>query len=227
MSLFDTTNQLYWFQRGLWEHKWPGRDFTQISPVSQTHWLSDWLTLISRLTREYWGGCSEARREGGRVDDGESVLEAHTHARSRIQPYRDRRGESETWRRRRGVRERERMSAERVALVPRSQTGPRWDTMGCIGSRTISKTLSVLIAFLFQVERRPARGREAIGDAPLACISPFRENVYVSMETFWLKAICPPGFDRDSARCSWEAGIESSAFSASGNWYPYVSACMR
>lgn len=60
------------------------------------------------------------------MDDGESVLEAHTHTRSCIQPYRDRRGESETWRRRRrGVRERERMSAERVALVPRSQTGPR------------------------------------------------------------------------------------------------------
>lgn len=59
------------------------------------------------------------------MDDGESVLEAHTHTCSRIQPYRDRRGESETWRRRRGVRERERMSAERVALVPRSQTGPR------------------------------------------------------------------------------------------------------
>lgn len=47
------------------------------------------------------------------MDDGESVLEAHTdthtHTRSRIQPYRDRRGESETWRRRRrGVRERRR-----------------------------------------------------------------------------------------------------------------------
>lgn len=59
-------NQLYWLQRDLWEHKWPGTDFAEISPVSQTHWLSDWLTLISRLTREYWGGCSEARRrEGG------------------------------------------------------------------------------------------------------------------------------------------------------------------
>lgn len=58
------------------------------------------------------------------MDDGESVLEAHTHTRSRIQPYRDRRAET---RRRRGVREREkeRMSAERVPLVPRSQTGPR------------------------------------------------------------------------------------------------------
>lgn len=32
------------------------------------------------------------------------------------------------------------------------------------------------------------------------------------METFWLKAVSPPGFDSDSAHCFWEAGMEVSAF---------------
>lgn len=61
------------------------------------------------------------------MDDGESVLEAHTHSLSHtaLQRQEGRVRDAEKKKRSEREREKERMSAERVAVVPRSQTGPR------------------------------------------------------------------------------------------------------